>query len=65
MGLLACGRPLAALRILAGLLKDGGASGEAATVAHRQEQLRASQAMRELVNFMVSEEYGALIEGGQ
>ena len=62
MGLLLCGRPVVALRVLAGQLKDGSPSGEAATVAHRQEQLRASQAMRELVAFMVSEEYGALIQ---
>jgi tetratricopeptide (TPR) repeat protein len=63
VGLLVCGRPLVALRALAGLLKDGSAAEEAATVAQRQEQLRASQAMRELVAFMVSEEYGALIDG--
>jgi tetratricopeptide (TPR) repeat protein len=62
-GLLLCGRPLAALRALAGLLKEGSAAGETATVAQRQEQLRASQAMRELVAFMVSEEYGALVDG--
>ena len=62
VGLLLCGRPLAALRALSGQLKDG-ASEETATVAHRQEQLRASQAMRELVAFMVSEEYGALVDG--
>jgi tetratricopeptide (TPR) repeat protein len=64
VGLLLCGRPLAALRALAGLLKDGSAAGETATVVQRQEQLRASQAMRELVAFMVSEEYGALVDGG-
>lgn len=63
VGLLLCGRPLAALRALAGLLKDGSAALETATVAQRQEQLRASQAMRELVAFMVSEEYGALVDG--
>jgi hypothetical protein len=62
VGLLLCGRPLAALRALSGQLKDGSSSEEASTVSHRQEQLRASQAMRELVAFMVSEEYGALVE---
>jgi hypothetical protein len=64
VGLLVCGRPLAALRALAGFLKDGSAAEETATIAHRQEQLRASQAMREMVAFMVSEEYGALVEDG-
>jgi hypothetical protein len=64
VGLLGCGRPLAALRALAGYLKDGSAAEETATVVHRQEQLRASQAMREMVAFMVSEEYGALVEDG-
>ena len=62
VGLLLCGRPLAALRALAGLLKDGSSAEETTTVAHRREQLRASQAMRELVAFMVSEEYGALVD---
>lgn len=62
VGLLLCGRPLAALRALAGFLKDGSATEETATVAHRQELLRASQAMREMVAFMVSEEYGALVD---
>jgi tetratricopeptide (TPR) repeat protein len=63
VGLLLCGRPLVALRALAGLLKDGSAAEETATVVQRQEQLRASQAMRELVVFMVSDEYGALVGG--
>jgi tetratricopeptide (TPR) repeat protein len=64
MGLLACGRPLAALRALAGLLKvDNVASGEEATLARRQEQLRASPALCELIAFMLSEEYWSLVEG--
>jgi tetratricopeptide (TPR) repeat protein len=62
VGLLVCGRPLSGLRALAGLLKDGSGGVETATVEHRQEQVRASQAMRELVAFMVSEEYGALVD---
>jgi hypothetical protein len=64
MGLLASGRPLAALRALAGLLKvDSAATSDEATLARRQEQLRASPALSELVAFMLSEEYGALVEG--
>jgi tetratricopeptide (TPR) repeat protein len=64
VGLLACGSPLAALRALAGLLKvDSAASGEEATLARRQEQLRASPALRELVAFMFSDEYSALVHG--
>ena len=62
VGLLVCGRPLTALRALAGLFKDGSGGEETASIEHRQEQLRASQAMRELVAFMVSEEYGALVD---
>jgi tetratricopeptide (TPR) repeat protein len=62
VGLLLSGHPLAALRALAGLLKNGSAAEGSATVLQRQEQMRASQAMRELVAFMVSEEYGALVE---
>ena len=62
VGLLLCGHPLVALRALAGMLKDGSVAEETATVAQRQEQMRGSQAMRELVAFMVSEEYGALVD---
>ena len=59
VGILLCGQPLAALRGLTGFHKDdGGAAGS--TVARRQEQLRASQTLRELVAFMLSEEYGAI-----
>jgi tetratricopeptide (TPR) repeat protein len=63
VGLLLCGRPLTALRALAGLLKDGGAGEEGPTVAQRREQLHASPAMRELVAFMVSDEYASLAGG--
>ena len=63
VGLLVCGRPMTALRALAGLLRDADAD-EPRTVAQRREQMRSSLAMRELVNFMVSDEYAALIEGG-
>jgi len=60
IGLLACGQPLAALRGLTGGHKEDGSVGEA-SAARRQEQLRASQTLRELVVFMLSEEYGALV----
>ena len=64
VGLLLCGRPLSALRALAGMLREGGTTEEAPTVAQRREQLRASPAMRELVAFMLSDEHAALAEGG-
>jgi tetratricopeptide (TPR) repeat protein len=64
VGLLLCGRPLTALRALTGMLKEGGAGEELPTIAQRREQLRASPALRELVAFMLSEEYAALVEGG-
>jgi hypothetical protein len=64
LGLLLCGRPLTALRALAGLLKDPGAVEDSPTVAQKRDQLRASAAMRELVAFMLSEEYVALVERG-
>jgi hypothetical protein len=57
-----CGRPMTALRAVAGLLKDAGAGDEGRTVAQRREQMRSSLAMRELCAFMVSDEYAALIE---
>ena len=63
VGLLACGRPLTALRVLCGMLKDGSANEELATVALRQEYLRTSPATIELVAFMISEEFAARIEG--
>ena len=63
VGLFACGLPLTALRALCGLLKDGSAGEETATVAQRQEHLRNSPALRELVAFMMSEEFAALVEG--
>jgi hypothetical protein len=63
IGLLASGKPLSALRALAGTLKDGGVTVDAATVAQKQDLLRNSPAMRELVAFMLSEEYSALVAG--
>ena len=61
IGLLASGKPLSVLRALAGSLKDGAVSIDAATVAQRQELVRNSQALRELVSFMISEEYSVLV----
>jgi len=61
VGLLLCGRPLSALRAVAGLLKEP-SPGEEATVAQKREQLRTSAALRELVAFLLSEEYVALVE---
>jgi tetratricopeptide (TPR) repeat protein len=61
IGLLACRHPQAALRALCGSHKE---SGDAApSVAQRQEQLRSSQALRELVGFMLSDEYATLVSG--
>ncbi|MBN2576742.1 MAG: hypothetical protein JXP73_19415 [Deltaproteobacteria bacterium] len=62
VGVLLCGRPLTALRALAGLHKDLGAVDEGQTVAQRREQLRASAALRELVTFVLSDDYEALVE---
>ena len=47
-----------------GMLKDSSAGEETATIAQRQEHLRNSPALRELVAFMMSEEFAALVEGG-
>ena len=62
VGLLLCGRPLTALRALAGLLKDGGSGEEAPTIAQKRDQMRGSLALRELVAFMISDEYASLAE---
>ena len=64
VGLLASGRPIVALRALAGILKvDGNGTQADSTLARRQEQMRASPALRELVAFMLSNEYWELVEG--
>jgi hypothetical protein len=63
LGLFACGRPLVALRALGGAVKEGNpASDETSTPARRQEQLRTSSALRELVTFLLSDEYVALAQ---
>jgi tetratricopeptide (TPR) repeat protein len=63
IGLLASGKPLSVLRALAGSLKDSGVAIDSATVVQKQDLLRNSQALRELVAFMLSEEYSALAVG--
>jgi tetratricopeptide (TPR) repeat protein len=63
IGLLASGKPLSVLRALAGSMKDGGSAIDSASVASRQELLRNSQALRELIAFMLSEDYSALVVG--
>ena len=60
VGLLCCGRPLVALRALAGQFKREGAS--AAEEGTRQERVRSSTALREMVAFMLSDEYASLVE---
>jgi hypothetical protein len=62
VGLLLSGRPQSALRALAGLHREPGASEEPPTVVQKREQLRTSAALRELVAFLLSEEYVSLIE---
>jgi tetratricopeptide (TPR) repeat protein len=61
IGLLASGKPLAVLRALSSSVKDAGGAIDGTSVAQRQELMRTSQALRELVAFMLSEEYSALV----
>jgi hypothetical protein len=60
VGLLCCGRPLVALRALAGQFKREGTS--PAEEGTRQERVRSSTALREMVAFMLSDEYASLVE---
>jgi len=60
VGLLCCGSPLVALRALAGQLKHDGTS--SAEEGARQERVRSSAALRELIAFMLSDEYASLVE---
>ena len=60
VGLLCCGSPLVALRALAGQLKHDGTS--PAEEGARQERVRSSTALRELIAFMLSDEYASLVE---
>jgi hypothetical protein len=60
VGLLCCGSPLVALRALTGQFKREGTS--PADEGTRQERVRSSTALRELVAFMLSDDYAALVE---
>jgi hypothetical protein len=60
VGLLASGSPLVALRALTGYYKQEG--GATATPSEQQERVRSSAAVREMVAFMLSDEYAALVE---
>jgi tetratricopeptide (TPR) repeat protein len=60
VGLLCCGSPLVALRVLAGQFKQD--AGSSVDEGARQERVRSSTAMREMVAFMLSEEYASLVE---
>ena len=60
VGLLCCGRPLVALQALTGQFKREGAS--PAEEGTRQERVRSSTALREMVAFMLSDEYASLVE---
>jgi hypothetical protein len=62
VGLLCCGSPLVALRALAGQFKHDGTSPAEEGARERQERVRSSTAMRELVAFMLSDDYASLIE---
>jgi hypothetical protein len=60
VGLLCCGSPLLALQALAGQFKQE--SDSPAEPGARQERVRSSTALRELIAFMLSDEYAALVE---
>ena len=60
VGLLCCGSPLVALRALTGQFKREGTS--PADEGTRQERVRSSTALREMVAFMLSDEYASLVE---
>ena len=60
VGLLCCGSPLVALRALAGQLKHDGTP--PAEKGARQERVRSSTALREIIAFMLSDEYASLVE---
>jgi hypothetical protein len=60
VGLLCCGSPLVVLRALAGQLKQEG--GSPAEQSARQERVRSSTALREIIAFMLSDDYASLVE---
>ncbi len=61
VGLLVCGSPIVALRALSGAFKASRPSQPENLASQRQEQVRSSSALRELISFMLSEEYAALL----
>jgi hypothetical protein len=61
VGLLACGSPLVALRALSGAFKAPRPSQHDDLATQRQEQVRSSSALRELISFMLSDDYAALL----
>ena len=60
VGLLCCGSPLVVLRALAGQLKQEG--GSPAEQSARQERVRSSTALREIIAFILSDDYASLVE---
>ena len=62
VGLLVSGRPLVALQALAGQFKHEANPPVAEGMAERQERVRSSAAMREIIAFMLSDEYASLVE---
>ena len=60
VGLLCCGSPLVALRALVGQFKHGGNSPAEEGVS--QERIRSSTALREIIAFMLADEYASLVE---
>ena len=62
IGLLCCGSPLVALRALAGQGKHDGTLPAEEGARERRERVRSSTAMRELIAFMLSDEYASLVE---
>jgi hypothetical protein len=61
VGLLACGSPLVALRALSGAFKTPRPSQHDDLASQRQEQVRSSSALRELISFMLSDDYAVLL----
>jgi hypothetical protein len=62
VGLLSSGSPLVALRALAGQYKFEENPPALETMTERQERIRSSAALREMVAFMLSDEYASLVE---
>ena len=62
VGLLCCGSPLVALAALAGQGKHEGHSPAQEGGRERQERVRSSTALREIIAFMLSDDYASLVE---